>query len=1156
MFDTGGDYLQMAKWFIKDGSYTPEAVRDECVYKWTQHYCEVNEEIECDDVARMYWESFDYVMKEAKNPKSFIGKAVARLKYRKEAETVMDEPVFPFFPMPESPVVEYEMIENSPIGEIVKDKDGKLFVLVSKDLAEIVFEQTKYVLDAEYRKEELLPKIEFKTMIPVGTPEAKVFYGVREEDENDVYYVLQEISVSGEYLYRILLVVDNYEEFELPELETFDAECDHEWETKTWNCSKDFCPAVNYEGELWKDAVSGKKGVNAHEHEWEPVEWYCAKCDEHDNIWDAETFEAPEGVCLFCDETEDLETVNLDGWPEEICEHCLDPNNWMAESYEIDSKLTEAYKKAYKNLKNAGWEIQEEAYTVGAVESGITEIHTWHIWSPETPSKLYRAEDREESERMTRAEAEVLAEKMTDLLEPYCEFVEICGSYRRGREDPGDLDIVIIPKEGETLPEIVEKIAGYYEKYNWIGEKKTQLLVDGVKVDIKVSSLTGLGAALLYFTGPAGYNIGMRRSAKSKGMKLNEYGIWDRDTNEYLGGATEEEIYGVLGKTFRPPEERGAESFAAEHPSVANQTKKEYNIMLNKLTELIGEKKLDILLYKDEDESEDELSETEEYSIMWDKLGDLIGNKALDILLGRTQPSYDWYDLDAESFSAEEIRVCANCGSDYEKSQWGGRKSLCEVCCYCRECDRDFHCKDGCCEWYANAPEDEQYSRYKAESLEGKKCPTCYLCGIDFSLDKCRDCGRYCCTEKGHNWEVYTFTPYHGGDCQCPDCLYRATTETGRVCEPCYRKNWEPYEEEEEDEYAWDESCRDCGESLLEDVIRCDKCELQGIALCEECCETNPYRDGTLEFPKEGWARRLTKRWKDAIKLGWIDENGNLIHDAESFFAEHSYNEYMVEMRSSRGDLMWSSPCPDYDYLVKEISHMLKTPYYAIDVFTTEHGRRVHMATIKYGKVESGPLAKELAKSLDMDSYGAEDEYEDERRWTDSELFAEWLKDEDMVFHQLTARMFYGPNFGAFKDIAKRRAGTTRRLLKIENFHIFETVIPEIMESDFYPLEMKAEEGLEAMSQEIAAYLLNYVKKAANDLLMGDWLDEGMTVAVDLSNKVDEDDIYLIFPDNSDMKLIPYQREVSFVYDPQIEAAVLEWKTGLKVVEVDGVGFS
>ena len=93
------------------------------------------------------------------------------------------------------------------------------------------------------------------------------------------------------------------------------------------------------------------------------------------------------------------------------------------------------------------------------------------------------------------------------------------------------------------------------------------------------------------------------------------------------------------------------ESFAAEHPSVANQTKKEYNIMLNKLTELIGEKKLDILLDKDEDLGYDRFHL--EYSAMWDKLGDLIGNKALDILLGRTQPSYDWYDLDAESFEED-----------------------------------------------------------------------------------------------------------------------------------------------------------------------------------------------------------------------------------------------------------------------------------------------------------------------------------------------------------------------------------------------------------------------------------------------------------------------------------------------------------------------
>ena len=173
--------------------------------------------------------------------------------------------------------------------------------------------------------------------------------------------------------------------------------------------------------------------------------------------------------------------------------------------------------------------------------------------------KQLNAEDRDMEERMTRVEAEALADKMITALEPYVDFSEVCGSFRRGRKDPGDLDVVIIMKPGESLPEIIDKLSGLYTAINWLGEKKTQIIVDGVKVDIKVSNAEGIGAALLYFTGPSGYNIGMRRSAKSRGLKLNEYGIWNRDTNEYLGGATEEEIYDVLGKTYKPPEKRAEE---------------------------------------------------------------------------------------------------------------------------------------------------------------------------------------------------------------------------------------------------------------------------------------------------------------------------------------------------------------------------------------------------------------------------------------------------------------------------------------------------------------------------------------------------------------------------------------------------------------------
>ena len=101
-----------------------------------------------------------------------------------------------------------------------------------------------------------------------------------------------------------------------------------------------------------------------------------------------------------------------------------------------------------------------------------------------------------------------------------------------------------------------------------------------------------------------------------------------------------------------------------------------------------------------------------------------------------------------------------------------------------------------------------------------------------------------------------------------------------------------------------------------------------------------------------------------------------------------------------------------YDYLVKEINHMLKTHYYAIDVFTNEYGRKNHMATIKYGKAESGPLAAKLNESLIFRAESFESETVD---WTEADLFVDWLKDENIIFHELTNRTHKGQNYGAFR---------------------------------------------------------------------------------------------------------------------------------------------
>lgn len=480
-----------------------------------------------------------------------------------------------------------------------------------------------------------------------------------------------------------------------------------------------------------------------------------------------------------------------------------------------------------------------------------------------------RAEDRDESERMTRQEAEDLAEKMIKVLTPFVDFIEVCGSYRRGREDPGDLDIVVILNDDWTLPAIVGVLetSGLYTAVNWLGEKKTQIVVDGIKVDIKVSTPEGLGAALLYFTGPSGYNIGMRRAAKSRGMKLNEYGIWDRDTNTYLGGATEEEIYEIMDKTFKPPEKR---------------------------------------------------AESEDYG----------------------------------------------------------------------------------------------------------------------------------------------------------------------------------------------------------------------------------------------------------VRPVWM---------SESFESEEDSKEYLIEIRNTFGGWVGES-ATGLDKLVSTIQSIVNrkpTPY-AIDVFVMGDNyqyragrvitspRKIHMATIKYGKAESGPLAAKLNESIDFraESISVWDESDwdsvidfssENHYWSDADLFVDWLKDENLIFHELTNRTHKGPNYGAFR-LWKYKHGIlkpTRALWEESNFHIFEQPSRELMHLTApYPFALKAEEGLRVMAAELSGFLVSLSKRAATELDMDDWNE--VVIIVDFTDQYADDQIMMIFPDGSDIELNLHNPKISFRYDEQDDTAELDWTVALKIVVVDG----
>ena len=159
-------------------------------------------ESNCDTISELYWQSLMEIAEESENGKYGIGKVLQKFKYQYEQQQSMD-----------SFESEYETLGNSPLGVIVKDEKGETFVLVPEDLAQAIFEQSEtLVLDAEFREEELLFPEDFVEMMPIGSPHAKVFHGVRGEGEDMVDYIIQEESVDGEKCYRILLVIEEEEE--------------------------------------------------------------------------------------------------------------------------------------------------------------------------------------------------------------------------------------------------------------------------------------------------------------------------------------------------------------------------------------------------------------------------------------------------------------------------------------------------------------------------------------------------------------------------------------------------------------------------------------------------------------------------------------------------------------------------------------------------------------------------------------------------------------------------------------------------------------------------------------------------------------------------------------------------------------------------------
>ena len=180
-------------------------------------------------------------------------------------------------------------------------------------------------------------------------------------------------------------------------------------------------------------------------------------------------------------------------------------------------------------------------------------------WISEKLRKAVLTESTHETKRIPHMQARILAEYVVENLTDIVQWVVICGSIRRKKVDSKDVDLVAVVRP-EMKSAVIERLSKL-GALNEVGEAKVGVSVEhnGIQmnVDLWFTTADRVGAATLYATGSKEYCVKLRTLAASRGMRLNEKGLFlDDGTERLIASQTESEIIEVLGLPYIEPAER------------------------------------------------------------------------------------------------------------------------------------------------------------------------------------------------------------------------------------------------------------------------------------------------------------------------------------------------------------------------------------------------------------------------------------------------------------------------------------------------------------------------------------------------------------------------------------------------------------------------
>lgn len=137
------------------------------------------------------------------------------------------------------------------------------------------------------------------------------------------------------------------------------------------------------------------------------------------------------------------------------------------------------------------------------------------------------------------------------------EVKKICpaGSIRRMEETVGDIDILVISSKPGKIMDFFIQMPGIVKVWAKGMTKSSVHFKQGFDADLRIVKKQNFGAALQYFTGSKDHNIALRKIAKKKGLKLNEYGVYNKKGKQ-IAGKNEKEVYNSINLPYIEPELR------------------------------------------------------------------------------------------------------------------------------------------------------------------------------------------------------------------------------------------------------------------------------------------------------------------------------------------------------------------------------------------------------------------------------------------------------------------------------------------------------------------------------------------------------------------------------------------------------------------------